>query len=296
MEPIAPVASATASRLMGLSINTLTEGQLVQARVARVDGNQVRLQFGEQSLNASSRVPLTVGQQMSLLVEQGASGKMLLRMVDDTFGKGRPARGTGSDPGGTGSQSGGASAVAGGRQGPVTPVPGRNGREPSGGQQQSAGQGSPGNPGTGMVAHPTAGRPTIGVPPQGRPAGATSPAPPEPGRWLWCARRLRTGRHRHRPDGWRQTGRAGPQVSSPWTPGALGLPSMAASATALANLLFAPLDGTPARPAGSHDSSSASSARAERFHSHHEHRCADHAPRQPPHAPARTRRLMARPA
>ena len=243
MEPIAPVASATASRLAGLSINTLTEGQLVQARVARVDGNQVRLQFGEQSLNASSRVPLTVGQQVSLLVEQGASGKMLLRMVDDTFGKGRPARGAESGSGGnSNSQNGGGSAVAGGRQGPVTPVPGRNGQGSSGGQQQSAGQGGPGNA-------PSASRPTIDVPPQGQQVGAPGAEPTTnlgagPGvRGGFAPGGIGTGQTAG------PNGQGGPQSSSPWTPGALGLPSMAASATALGNLLFAPLDGIPARPA-----------------------------------------------
>lgn len=248
MEPIAPVASATASRLTALGGNTLTEGQLVQARVTRVDGAQVRLQLGEQSLNATSRVALTVGQQVNLLVEQAASGKMLLRMVDDTFGKGRPARAADSAAGG--SQIGGASATAAGpRQAPITPVPGRSGQRPSDSQQQSAGQGGAGAPGAGSGAN--AGRQALGMPAQDRPVGGLAP-----GANLGTGPSVRGGFVPGAPGAGQtagtagQTGPAGQQIGAPWMPGAFNLPSVAASASALASLLFSPLDGAPTRPAG----------------------------------------------
>jgi hypothetical protein len=48
-------------------------------------------------------VPLETGQQVDLNVETGAGGKILLRMVDDTFGKARPAGPEGPGHGAPGS-------------------------------------------------------------------------------------------------------------------------------------------------------------------------------------------------
>ena len=77
----------------------LAIGQTVHARVTRVEGDTVQLRWGDQTLNVASRVPLSVGQRVSLTVEEGGGGKMLLRMVDDTFGKGRPTRPAGGGNG-----------------------------------------------------------------------------------------------------------------------------------------------------------------------------------------------------
>jgi hypothetical protein len=67
--------------------------------VTRVEGDAVQLRWGELSLSVTSRVPLEIGQQVDLNVETGAGGKLLLRMVDDTFGKGRPVGPEGSGHG-----------------------------------------------------------------------------------------------------------------------------------------------------------------------------------------------------
>src|SRR5512132_1024146 len=99
MDLIAPVGSAAATRPLPLfGDGGLTVGQVVHARVMRVDGDVVQLRWGEQTVSVASRVPLTVGQQVNLMVEEGSAGKTLLRMVDDSFGKSRPARtdGTGN--------------------------------------------------------------------------------------------------------------------------------------------------------------------------------------------------------
>src|SRR3954451_8233829 len=94
MDLIAPVSAATASRPLPMfGDGALSIGQLVQARVTRVDGDTVQLRWGDQTVSVASRVTLAVGQQVSLMVEEGNAGKMLLLMVDDTFGKGKPARG-----------------------------------------------------------------------------------------------------------------------------------------------------------------------------------------------------------
>jgi hypothetical protein len=94
MESVARVASASRSAAVravssfdGLG---LAPGQIVHAQVTRVERDTVELRWGDRSLSVTSRVPLEIGQQVDLNVETGAGGKILLRMVDDTFGKGRP--------------------------------------------------------------------------------------------------------------------------------------------------------------------------------------------------------------
>src|SRR3954447_6491682 len=94
MDLIAPVSATTASRPLPMfGDGALSIGQLVQARVTRVDGDSVQLRWGDQTVSVASRVPLAVGQQVSMMVEEGSPGKLLLRMVDDTFGKGKTPRG-----------------------------------------------------------------------------------------------------------------------------------------------------------------------------------------------------------
>src|SRR3954447_18665234 len=95
MEPIAPVsatAATVATRDLPVSPGALTVGQVVQARVAKVEGDTVLLRWGEQMLSVASKVPLTVGQQVNLLVEEGTAGKTLLRMLDENGDKGRSTR------------------------------------------------------------------------------------------------------------------------------------------------------------------------------------------------------------
>jgi hypothetical protein len=153
--PVGSTAATRPTRLLGDS--GLTIGQVVNARVARVDGDVVQLRFGDQTVAVTSRVPLGVGQQVSLMVEEGAAGKMLLRMVDDSFGKGgagRSADGPGGSRGGTSSSggasgAGGTSGLPGGRQMPIPGV----GRRPDqdadgspGGHSSGRGSGS-GEPG-----------------------------------------------------------------------------------------------------------------------------------------------------
>src|SRR5258708_7736497 len=130
MDLIAPVSAATASRPLPMfGDGVLSAGQLVQARVTRVDGDTVQLHWGDQTVLVASRVPLAVGQQVSLMVEEGNAGKMLLRMVDDTFGKGKPARGEAS---GNRRSTSTTAPATGGRQMPVTGVPGRGQGEAGG--------------------------------------------------------------------------------------------------------------------------------------------------------------------
>jgi hypothetical protein len=88
---VASAASAPATRPV-FGEGRLAVGQTVHARVTRVEGDTVQLRWGDRTLAVASRVPLSVGQQVRLLVEEGGGGKMLLRMVDDTFGQGRPTR------------------------------------------------------------------------------------------------------------------------------------------------------------------------------------------------------------
>jgi hypothetical protein len=103
MESVARVASASPSAAAravspfdGIG---LTPGQTVHAQVTRVEGDAVQLRWGDLSLSVTSRVPLEIGQQVDLNVETGAGGKLLLRMVDDTSGKGRPVGPEGSGHG-----------------------------------------------------------------------------------------------------------------------------------------------------------------------------------------------------
>src|SRR3954465_3301415 len=133
MDPIAPVSATAAPRALPFGGGGLTVGQIVQARVARVDGDTVQLRWGEQSVSVPSRVPLNVGQQVNLMVEEGSAGKILLRMVDDGFGKGRPARADGSTSS-RGSSGNAASAI--GTRGAPAPAgqPGRPDRDAGFGQ------------------------------------------------------------------------------------------------------------------------------------------------------------------
>jgi hypothetical protein len=168
MDPIAPVSATggtVAMRDLPISPGGLTVGQVVQARVARVDGDTVLLRWGEQLLSVATKVALTVGQQVNLLVEEGGAGKTLLRLMDETSGKGRPAR---ADGAGSGRGTTGSTTNAGGR-GAATPmgVTGQAERDlgmGSGGGQGFAdplaewgvesparpgvGEGAPGQPGT----------------------------------------------------------------------------------------------------------------------------------------------------
>lgn len=231
MEPIAPItsaASAAPTRALPLGEAGLTIGQVVQARVTRVDGDHVQLRWGQQTVNVGSRVPLTVGQQVNLMVEEGSGGKMLLRMVDDTFGKGRPNR---SEP--TGGGRGPASAgAAGGRQAPVAAVPGQEGRPADGGDGQPLDGGSPGWDGDG----PASGR-LVG----GSGSGPSLTRPWAPGQ----GPPLRS---------------AGALASGPWLPTQATLPGGPAGGDALTNLLFEPLDGSAARLAGTHRGGNATGA------------------------------------
>ncbi|MCC7367890.1 MAG: flagellar hook-length control protein FliK [Chloroflexi bacterium] len=260
MEPVAPVTSTIAGRLPALGFGTLTAGQLVQARVSRVDGDQVRLQWGEHTFNASSRVPLTVGQQVNLMVEESASGKMLLRMVDDTFGRARQTRGAES----SGSQTAGTAAPAtGARQGPIAPVAGRSGQPGSDGQGQAGSQQGSGqsNGQSGQSGRPEFGSqlPT-GLPGQptsaaGQPSAANGqPGLGLPGQTLLPGQPARAGfaPGLGQPNGGGSVfpGSAapgGPSAGTPWMPGAFGLPTLAGSAEALASLMFTQLDGRPGR-------------------------------------------------
>jgi hypothetical protein len=226
MEPIAPVASAAsaaAARALPLGDTGLTIGQRVQARVTRADGNHVQLQWGDQTVNVGSRVPLTVGQQVTLMVEEGSGGKTLLRMVDDTVGKNRPAR---ADTAGNGRAARQADPAGGGRQAPVTSRPGQagNGR-PDGRPFEGGGpeRGATGTSGGRLVDGTAPGR--VGGPaaPAARPWGATGQPP------------MRS---------------AGALASGPWQPTQTAVPGGVVNGDALTNLLFEPLDGTAARLAG----------------------------------------------
>src|SRR3954469_17476558 len=93
MDMIAPVGSAAATRPLPLfGDGGLAIGQIVHARVAKVDGDMVQLRWGDQSVSVASKVPLTLGQQISLVVEEGSPGKLVLRMMDEIFGQGRMTR------------------------------------------------------------------------------------------------------------------------------------------------------------------------------------------------------------
>lgn len=222
MESVARIgsaASATTIRPVSpFGEGGLAVGQTVRARVTRVEGDTVQLRWGDQTLSVASRVPLSVGQQLSLTVEEGGGGKMLLRMVDDTLGNGRQTRPAG---GGNG-RGAGPSAAAGGRPGSAASVPGRG--EPiadiaAGDPAFWGADADAGGPST------PAGR-SLGATPRGRPDGPTgSPTAP----------------------GMRANGAA------PGAAGAAGLASMPAAVEGdpLTNLLFEPLGGAAARPAGS---------------------------------------------
>jgi hypothetical protein len=82
-------ASAASRSASPFGAGGLAAGQTIHARVTRVQGDTVQLRWGDQSIAVASRVPLTVGQQIDLQVEEGANGTMLLRMVDSTLGNGR---------------------------------------------------------------------------------------------------------------------------------------------------------------------------------------------------------------
>jgi hypothetical protein len=106
MEPIVRVASATSTTAIrpltpGSDLG-FTAGQTIHARVTRVEGDAVQLRWGDQTVSVASEIPLSIGQHVSLQVEEGSGGKMLLRMIDETFGRGRPDRlpgnGHGSSP------------------------------------------------------------------------------------------------------------------------------------------------------------------------------------------------------
>src|SRR3954468_9815318 len=141
MDLIAPVSATTASRPLPMfGDGALSIGQLVQARVTRVDGDTVQLRWGDQTVSVASRAPLAVGQQVSLMVEEGSAGKMLLRMVDDTFGKGKPARG---ETPGIGRSTNTTTPATGGRQMPVTGLPGGEQREAGGSAGGQAAWGGP---------------------------------------------------------------------------------------------------------------------------------------------------------
>jgi hypothetical protein len=101
--PSAPVRAVSPFDGLGL-----TPGQTVHAQLTRVEGDTVQLRWGDRNLAVTSRVPLETGQQVDLSVELGASGKILLRMVDDTFGTGRPI-GPGAPRNGASSASGSSS-------------------------------------------------------------------------------------------------------------------------------------------------------------------------------------------
>jgi hypothetical protein len=49
----------------------LTPGQVVRARVVHVDGDRVQLAVGGQRIPAVARVPLKVGQEVSLSIRYG---------------------------------------------------------------------------------------------------------------------------------------------------------------------------------------------------------------------------------
>ena len=128
MEPIAPVNATAATYALPVGEGGLTAGAIVRARVARVDGDTALLRWGEQTVSVASRVPLSVGQQVNLLVEEAASGTVLLRMVDDTSGKGRPAR---ADAPNSGRGTTTPTVVTGPRGMPVSAdLPGRASRDP----------------------------------------------------------------------------------------------------------------------------------------------------------------------
>jgi len=91
MDAILPVARVTPARLPPTSLAGLAVGQVVSARVSRVDGAAVELRLGDRTLAAASRVPLAVGQEVSLVVEEAGVGKTLLRMVDDSLANSRAA-------------------------------------------------------------------------------------------------------------------------------------------------------------------------------------------------------------
>ncbi|MCC6174519.1 MAG: flagellar hook-length control protein FliK [Chloroflexi bacterium] len=99
VEPVAPVARVAPARFLSAEQGGLAAGQVVRARVARVDGDIVQLRLGGQTMRVASRVPLAAGQQVTLRVEEGTAGTLLLRMVDDTFGKGYASRADGSADG-----------------------------------------------------------------------------------------------------------------------------------------------------------------------------------------------------
>lgn len=134
MDMIAPVGSAAATRpLQPFGGGALTPGHVVHARVAKVDGDMVQLRLGDQTVAVATKVPLTVGQQVNLMVEEGTAGKLLLRLVEDVFsGTLRQARpeAPGTARGSTTTTTG--TAPAPGRELPVTGVQGRAERDTSG--------------------------------------------------------------------------------------------------------------------------------------------------------------------
>lgn len=138
MDLIAPVGATLAARSLPMpGDGALSAGETVQARVTRVDGDVVQLRLGDQTVSVASRVPLTLGQQVSLLVEESSAGKMLLRLVDDKSGKNRAGRtessgaGRGTNTGGPGQGASTASATPGGRQTPFASLLGLSEREVS---------------------------------------------------------------------------------------------------------------------------------------------------------------------
>lgn len=95
MDPIAPIAAVAASRPLPGEAGGLTPGAVVRARVAGVAGGMVRLQWGgDQTVSVPSTVPLSVGQEVSLLVQGGAAGTTVLRMVDAAMGRGQATQAT----------------------------------------------------------------------------------------------------------------------------------------------------------------------------------------------------------
>jgi hypothetical protein len=103
--PAPPLARLAAPRALGmpgaparLAPAPLLAGQVLEARVVASRGEVVTLRWGGREMDAATRVPLREGQQVRLLVEQGADGALRLRLLDAALAGTRGAPGAGETP------------------------------------------------------------------------------------------------------------------------------------------------------------------------------------------------------
>lgn len=83
MEPVGVARSAAAEPIRVPNTADLLVGQVVRARVVRLEGELAYLRWGEHTVAAATHGQLALGQLVSLQVEAAAAGKLVLRLLDE---------------------------------------------------------------------------------------------------------------------------------------------------------------------------------------------------------------------